>query len=120
MSIASLIVVGIFFFTFLTFLVIFAFFIYSYYRWFKQIGKHVRYSSIIKLEDYSCPKCGSNGLELISQRAIRCKKCGTTFTVYPLEPEELVIFPFFWWFPIFLPMSFLLKIVKLKDMVLMK
>ncbi|MBS7636778.1 hypothetical protein KEJ37_05530 [Candidatus Bathyarchaeota archaeon] len=58
----------------------------------------------IKVEDYACPKCGSKDLELVGRRTLRCRKCGTTFTIQPEKAEVHWIFwPFFWWIPIIWP-----------------
>jgi len=58
----------------------------------------------IKVEDYACLKCGSKEPEIVGRRTLRCKKCGTTFTIQPETTEERwIIWPFFWWIPIILP-----------------
>jgi DNA-directed RNA polymerase subunit RPC12/RpoP len=58
----------------------------------------------IKVEDYACPKCGSKELEIVGRRTLRCKKCGTTFTIQPETAEERwIIWPFFWWIPLIWP-----------------
>jgi ribosomal protein L37AE/L43A len=54
----------------------------------------------IKIEDYACPKCGSKDLELVGRRTLRCKKCGTIFTIRTYVSEEYwIVWPFFWFFP---------------------
>jgi len=42
----------------------------------------------IKVEDYACPKCGSKELKLVSRRTLRCKRCGTIFTIQPETVKE--------------------------------
>jgi DNA-directed RNA polymerase subunit RPC12/RpoP len=59
----------------LMFIFIFAIVALSFIKWFR--------TPTIKIEDYSCPKCGSKELEVVGRRTLRCKKCGTTFTIQP-------------------------------------
>jgi len=85
----------------LMFIFIFAIMALSMIRWFKT---PVYEPSAIKVEDYMCPKCGSKDLELIGRRTLRCKKCGTIFTIQPEQAEtRWIIWPFFWWLPIVWP-----------------
>lgn len=73
----------------------------SFVRWFRTPAYQ---PPAIKVEDYTCPKCGSKDLELVGRRTLRCKKCGTTFTIQPEYVENRwIIWPFFWWIPIFWP-----------------
>ncbi|MEM2675859.1 MAG: hypothetical protein QXT10_05140, partial [Candidatus Bathyarchaeia archaeon] len=52
-------------------------------------------------EDYACPKCGSKELELVGRRTLRCRKCGTTFTIRTGAPEVYWVFwPLFWFIPL--------------------
>lgn len=61
-------------------------------------------SPTIKVEDYACPKCCSKELEIVGRRTLKCKKCGTTFTIQPeMAEERCIIWPFFWWIPIIWP-----------------
>ncbi|MEM1563628.1 MAG: hypothetical protein QW161_03015 [Candidatus Bathyarchaeia archaeon] len=82
------------------FLLIFAFTTLSFLKWMKAPVYYERLPAI-KLEEYACPKCSSKELELIGRRTIRCKKCGTIFTIHQQAVEEFWVFwPFFWFFPI--------------------
>lgn len=97
----SIIVILIFVF----FLLVFAFMVLSLFRWLRAPAYYKR-PPAIKLEEYACPKCGSKELELIGRRTIRCKKCGTTFTIRTSAAEEYWVFwPFFWFLPIIWPME---------------
>lgn len=60
----------------------------------------------IKIEEYTCPKCGSKELELVGRRTLRCRKCGTTFTIGVETEGRWIVWPFwpiFWWIPITWP-----------------
>ncbi|MEM0253381.1 MAG: hypothetical protein QXK78_02350 [Candidatus Bathyarchaeia archaeon] len=73
----------------------------SIFRWLKTSSYQ---PPAIKIEDYTCPKCGSKDLELIGSRTIRCKKCGTIFTIQPETVEaRWIMWPVFWWIPIIWP-----------------
>jgi DNA-directed RNA polymerase subunit RPC12/RpoP len=86
----------------LMFIFMFAIVALSFIKWFRTPTYPP--SPTIKIEDYSCPKCGSKELEVVGRRTLRCKKCGTTFTIQPETAEERwIVWPFFWWFPIILP-----------------
>ena len=86
----------------LMFIFMFAIAALSFIKWFRTPAYPS--SPTIKVEDYSCPKCGSKELEVVGRRTLRCKKCGTTFTIQPETAEERwIIWPFFWWLPIILP-----------------
>jgi hypothetical protein len=86
---------------FLIFLLIFAHIAISFVKWSRA---PVYYAQLIRLDDYSCPKCSSKELELIGRRTIRCKKCGTVFTIQPETAieEHWIIWPF-WFFPLIWP-----------------
>jgi predicted RNA-binding Zn-ribbon protein involved in translation (DUF1610 family) len=80
----------------------FAIFIFSFLRWCRAAP--VYRLPAVRVEDYSCPKCGSKELELVGRRTIRCRKCGTTFTINPeFCGEQWFVWPFFFWFPIVWP-----------------
>jgi predicted RNA-binding Zn-ribbon protein involved in translation (DUF1610 family) len=84
---------------FVFFLLIFAFMVLSFFRWLRTPAYYERLPAI-KIEEYACPKCGSKELELVGRRTIRCRKCGTTFTIRTGITEEYWVFwPFFWFFP---------------------
>jgi DNA-directed RNA polymerase subunit RPC12/RpoP len=86
----------------LMFIFMFAIVALSFIKWFRTPAYPP--SPTIKVEDYSCPKCGSKELEVVGRRTLRCKKCGTTFTIQPETAEERwIVWPFFCWFPIILP-----------------
>jgi hypothetical protein len=41
---------------------------------------------------------------MLFKRTLKCKKCGTTFTIQPeMAEERCIIWPFFWWIPIIWP-----------------
>ncbi len=81
------------------FILVFAFMALSFFKWMKASAYYER-SPAIKIEEYACPKCGSKELELIGRRTMRCKKCGTTFTIRTGAAEEYwIVWPFFWFFP---------------------
>jgi len=81
------------------FLLVFAFMALSFFRWMKESAYYER-PPAIKIEDYTCPKCGSKDLELVGRRTLRCKKCGTIFTIRTYVSEEYwVVWPFLWFFP---------------------
>ncbi|MEM1566291.1 MAG: hypothetical protein QW510_04285 [Candidatus Bathyarchaeia archaeon] len=83
------------------FLFIFVIIALSLLRWIKTPMYH---PPAIRVEDYLCPKCGSKKLELVGRRTLRCKRCGTTFTIQPETTEtHLTVLPFFRWIPIFCP-----------------
>ncbi|MEM2440316.1 MAG: hypothetical protein QW493_03775 [Candidatus Bathyarchaeia archaeon] len=83
------------------FLFVFAIMVLSFFRWIKTPAYQ---PPAIKVEDYSCPKCSSKELELVGRRTLRCKRCGTTFTIQPETTEtHLIVWPFFWWMPILWP-----------------
>ncbi|MEM2272650.1 MAG: hypothetical protein QXX56_00345 [Candidatus Bathyarchaeia archaeon] len=85
----------------LVFLVMFAILLVSLFRWFRR--PRIYYAPI-RIEDYMCPRCGSKELDIIGIRTIRCRKCGTIFTLRTTAYEEpWIIWPFFWWFPIIIP-----------------
>ncbi|MEM3703362.1 MAG: hypothetical protein QXX79_02925, partial [Candidatus Bathyarchaeia archaeon] len=86
------------------FLLTFAFMVFSFLRWFK-VSAYPERVSAIKIEDYACPKCGSKDLELIGSRTIRCKKCGTIFTIRTGATQEgwVMVWPFFWFLPFIWP-----------------
>jgi DNA-directed RNA polymerase subunit RPC12/RpoP len=84
------------------FIFMFAIMALSFIRWFRTPTYPP--SPAIKVEDYACPKCGSKELEIVGRRTLRCKKCGTTFTIQPENVEgRWIIWPFFWWIPMMLP-----------------
>ena len=86
------------------FIFTFAIMALSFIRWFRTPAYPP--TPAIKVEDYACPKCGSKELEIVGRRTLRCKKCGTTFTIQPETAEERwIVWPFFWWFPIILPIQ---------------
>jgi len=58
----------------------------SFIRWFRTPDYPP--PPAIKIEDYFCPKCNPKELELIGERTLKCKKCGTTFTIQPETTEE--------------------------------
>ncbi|MEM0049246.1 MAG: hypothetical protein QW424_03995 [Candidatus Bathyarchaeia archaeon] len=83
------------------FLIMFIMIFLSFLRWFR--GPRAYYPPI-KVEDYMCPRCGSKELDIIGIRTLRCRKCGTTFTLRTAAYEgRWIIWPFFWWFPIIIP-----------------
>lgn len=85
----------------LVFLMIFLIMLVSILRWFRR--PRIYYTPI-RVEDYMCPRCGSKELDIIGIRTLRCRKCGTTFTLRTTPYEErYVIWPLFWWFPIIIP-----------------
>ena len=102
MALESILVAAILMVALLIFIFMFAIMALSLIKWFRAPAyPHI---PAIKIEDYSCPKCGSKELELIGRRTLRCKKCGTTFTIQPETTEERwIIWPFFWWKPIIWP-----------------
>ena len=102
MALESILVAAILMVALLIFIFMFAIMALSLIKWFRAPAYlHI---PAIKIEDYSCPKCGSKELELIGRRTLRCKKCGTTFTIQPETTEERwIIWPFFWWKPIIWP-----------------
>jgi len=84
------------------FLLIFAIFVFSFLRWCRAAP--VCRLPAVRVEDYFCPKCGLKELELVGGRTMRCRKCGTTFTINPeFCGEQWFIWPFFFWFPIVWP-----------------
>ena len=102
MSLESIVATAILIIALLIFIFTFAIMALSFIRWFRTPAYQP--PPAIKVEDYSCPKCGSKELEIVGRRTLRCKKCGTTFTIQPETAEERwVIWPFFWWLPIILP-----------------
>jgi DNA-directed RNA polymerase subunit RPC12/RpoP len=87
----------------LVFIFMFTIVALSFIKWFRTPVYPT--PKTIRVEDYTCPKCGSKELEVVGRRTLRCKKCGTIFTIHPETVEERwIIWPFFWWFPIVLPM----------------
>jgi len=68
------------------FLLMFATFFFSFVRWCRA-GPVYRLPPV-RVEDYTCPKCGSRELELVGRRTMRCRRCGTTFTINPEVYEE--------------------------------
>jgi len=83
------------------FILVFAFTALSFLKWMKASIYYERLPTI-KIEDYACPKCGSKELELVGRRTLKCKKCGTIFTIRQQAAEEYWVFwPFFfpiiWW-----------------------
>jgi len=81
------------------FILVFAFMALSFFKWMKASAYYER-PPAIKIEEYACPKCGSKELELIGRRTMRCKKCGTTFTIRTGAAEEYwIVWPLFWFFP---------------------
>ena len=82
------------------FLLVLAIFIFYFLRWCRAAPVY-RIPSV-RVEDYSCPKCGSKSLNFWGGG--RCRKCGTTSTINPEVYGELwFIWPFFLWFPIVWP-----------------
>ncbi|MDW8023393.1 MAG: hypothetical protein RMJ15_06625 [Nitrososphaerota archaeon] len=85
---------------FALFLLTFAFMAISLFRWIKTPICYERIPAI-KPEEYACPKCGSKELEPIGRRTLRCRKCGTTFTIRTGAAEVYwAIWPFLpiiWW-----------------------
>jgi len=101
-SVESLLATAILIIALLIFLLIFAFMAISLIRWFKTPAYQ---PPAVKVEDYACPKCGSKDLEIVGGRTLKCRKCGTTFTIQPETTEERwIILPFFWWLPIIWPL----------------
>ncbi|MEM1586447.1 MAG: hypothetical protein QXS10_03795 [Candidatus Bathyarchaeia archaeon] len=90
----------------LVFLVIFLVILISFLRWFRR--PRIYYAPI-RVEDYMCPKCGSRDLDLIGLRTMRCRKCGTTFTLRAAYEERWIVWPLLWWFPIIIPIPELLR-----------
>ncbi|MEM3602831.1 MAG: hypothetical protein QXN87_09195 [Candidatus Bathyarchaeia archaeon] len=89
------------------FLFMFILTIFTFLRWQKAAAY---YTPSIKLEEYACPKCGSKELELLGRRTIKCRKCGTVFTLgAEADEERWLIWPFFWWLPIIWPMPIMKK-----------
>ncbi|MGC8832394.1 MAG: hypothetical protein ACP5PQ_07430 [Thermoproteota archaeon] len=86
------------------FLLMFAMFFFSFVKWWRSAP--VYHYPPIRVEDYSCPKCGSKELELVGKRTLRCRKCGTTFTINPVCEERWVVWPFLWWFPVVWPIAY--------------
>lgn len=86
------------------FIFVFVMMVLSITRWRRAVAYPL---PTIKIEDYMCPKCGSKELEPIGRRTLKCKKCGTTFTINPENTEERwviwPIWPIFWWIPIIWP-----------------
>ncbi|MEM1565357.1 MAG: hypothetical protein QXQ08_05220 [Candidatus Bathyarchaeia archaeon] len=88
----------------LMFLFIFGIVAFTFLQWIKTPTYQ---PPAIKVEDYSCPKCGSKDLERIGRRTLRCRRCGTTFTIQPETSEtHFIVWPFFWWIPIIWPVPF--------------
>jgi len=81
----------------LIFLVFFMVLLISILRWFRHPGA---YYIPIRAEEYMCPRCGSKDLDAVGMRTLKCRKCGTTFTLRTTVFEGCWIIPFFWWFPI--------------------
>jgi DNA-directed RNA polymerase subunit RPC12/RpoP len=101
MSFESIIFIALLIVFLFIFLFTFTLTIFTFFRWHKAAAC---YTPSIKLEEYACPKCGSKELELLGRRTIKCKKCGTTFTLGVETAEERwVIWPFFWWLPLIWP-----------------
>lgn len=84
----------------LVFLMVFLTIFISLLRWWKR--PRVYYAPV-RVEDYMCPKCGSKELDVVGMRTLRCRKCGTTFTLGAAYEERCILWPFFWWFPIIIP-----------------
>jgi DNA-directed RNA polymerase subunit RPC12/RpoP len=98
----SLLVTVILVIVLLIFIFVFAVMAVSFIRWFRAPAHPP--PPAIRVEDYACPRCGSKELEIVGRRTLRCRKCGTTFTIQPEAPEERwIVWPFFWWFPIIWP-----------------
>lgn len=94
-------VVGIIFLV--IFLVFFVTFMFFLFRWLRAPRA---YHPPVRAEDYMCPRCGSKDLELLGVRTLRCRRCGTVFTLRTAVPGGYwAVWPFFWWFPmmLFLP-----------------
>lgn len=85
----------------LVFLLIFiAFFIVIFVASLRWLKRPRVYYAPIRAEDYMCPRCGSKELEVVGVRTLRCRRCGTAFTLRVGTYEEhWVVWPFFWWFP---------------------
>ncbi|MGQ9691723.1 MAG: hypothetical protein ACUVQY_10825 [Thermoproteota archaeon] len=79
------------------FVMMFAFMVFSFMQWRRTLTYR---PPPLRLEEYACPKCGSKELEQVGRRTVRCRKCGTTFTIGVEAAEERwIMWPFFWWFP---------------------
>lgn len=70
----------------LVFIFMFTIVALSFIKWFRTPVYPT--PQTIRVEDYACPKCGSKELEVVGRRTLRCKKCGTTFTIHPETVEE--------------------------------
>jgi predicted RNA-binding Zn-ribbon protein involved in translation (DUF1610 family) len=82
----------------LMFIFTFIIVIFSLIKWFRASAY---LPSAIRVEDYACPKCGSKELEIVGGRTLRCRRCGTAFTIQMgIHEERWIIWPFFWWMPI--------------------
>ncbi|MBS7624711.1 hypothetical protein KEJ29_03925 [Candidatus Bathyarchaeota archaeon] len=92
----------------LVFLAFFLFIILSIFKWLK--APRAYYYPPIRVEDYMCPKCGSKELDAIGLRTLKCRKCGTIFSLGgALYGARWITWPFFWWFPIILSILFMEK-----------
>ena len=102
LNLESILATAILIIALLMFIFMFAIVALSFIKWFR--APEYRLTPAIKVEDYACPKCGSKELEIVSRRTLKCKKCGTTFTIQPETAEERwIIWPFSWWIPIIWP-----------------
>jgi len=84
----------------LVFLIFFLVALISFLKWLRR--PRIYYAPI-RVEDYMCPKCGSKELDLIGVRTLRCRRCGTIFALRGAYEERWIIWPFFWWFPLIIP-----------------
>jgi rubredoxin len=101
MNLESILITAILIITLLMFVFVFAIVLFSFIKWSKLQGYR---PPAIRVEDYACPKCGSKKLEMVGGRTLRCKKCGTVFSIQTgTEEERWIIWPFFLWLPIILP-----------------
>lgn len=100
MGLESILATAIFIIILLLFVFLFMVMALSLAGWFKAPAYQ---PPAIKVEDYSCPKCGSKELEIVGRRTLKCKKCGTTFTIQAETGTSLMVWPFFWWIPMIWP-----------------
>lgn len=101
MDLESVLATAILIIALLIFVLMFAFIALTFIRGFRMQAYQ---PTTIRVEDYACPKCGSKDLEPIGRRTLRCKRCGTTFTIQPETAEvHWMVWPFFWWIPILWP-----------------